>query len=71
MSLVDRSLIGEMGDFRPTGVNQRMVEKVREGRRHGRQRTATTGRYGASSSAFTGASVDHGKLIHWSVRFHT
>jgi nicotinate phosphoribosyltransferase len=27
--LVDRSLIDEMGDFRPTGVNPRLVEKVR------------------------------------------
>jgi len=27
--LVDRSLLGEMGDFRPTGVNARLVEKVR------------------------------------------
>jgi nicotinate phosphoribosyltransferase len=29
-SLVDRSLLGEMGDFRPTGVNERLVWKVRE-----------------------------------------
>jgi len=29
-SLVDRSLWGEMGDFRPTGVNDRLVTKVRE-----------------------------------------
>jgi nicotinate phosphoribosyltransferase len=28
--LVDRSLLGEMGDFDPTGVNPRLVEKVRE-----------------------------------------
>jgi nicotinate phosphoribosyltransferase len=28
-SLVDRSLIDEMGDFKPTGVNRRLVEKVR------------------------------------------
>jgi nicotinate phosphoribosyltransferase len=28
-SLVDRSLLGEMGDFRPTGVNERLVWKVR------------------------------------------
>jgi nicotinate phosphoribosyltransferase len=27
--LVDRSLLDEMGDFRPTGVNARLVEKVR------------------------------------------
>ena len=30
-SLVDRSLWEEMGDFKPTGVNMRLVEKVREG----------------------------------------
>jgi nicotinate phosphoribosyltransferase len=29
-TLVDRALIGEMGDFKPTGVNSRLVEKVRE-----------------------------------------
>jgi nicotinate phosphoribosyltransferase len=29
-SLVDRSLWDEMGDFRPTGVNERLVWKVRE-----------------------------------------
>jgi nicotinate phosphoribosyltransferase len=29
-SLVDRSLLDEMGDFRPTGVNERLVIKVRE-----------------------------------------
>jgi nicotinate phosphoribosyltransferase len=29
-SLVDRSLWNEMGDFRPTGVNERLVWKVRE-----------------------------------------
>jgi nicotinate phosphoribosyltransferase len=29
-TLVDRSLLDEMSDFRPTGVNQRLVEKVRE-----------------------------------------
>jgi nicotinate phosphoribosyltransferase len=28
--LVDRSLLGEMGDFDPTGVNPRLVEKVRD-----------------------------------------
>lgn len=28
-SLVDRSLWGEMGDFNPTGVNERLVSKVR------------------------------------------
>ena len=29
-SLVDRSLWGELGDFRPTGVNERLVWKVRD-----------------------------------------
>jgi nicotinate phosphoribosyltransferase len=29
-SLVDRSLWGEMGDFKPTGVNPRLVRKVRD-----------------------------------------
>jgi len=29
-TLVDRSLWGELGDFRPTGVNERLVWKVRE-----------------------------------------
>jgi nicotinate phosphoribosyltransferase len=29
-SLVDRSLWNEMGDFKPTGVNERLVWKVRE-----------------------------------------
>jgi nicotinate phosphoribosyltransferase len=28
--LVDRALLGEMGDFQPTGVNPRLVERVRE-----------------------------------------
>jgi len=29
-TLVDRSLCGELGDFKPTGVNTRLVRKVRE-----------------------------------------
>ena len=29
-SLVDRSLWEEMGDFRPTGVNERLVRNVRD-----------------------------------------
>jgi len=29
-SLVDRSLWGELGDFKPTGVNERLVQKVRD-----------------------------------------
>lgn len=29
-SLVDRSLLDELGDFKPTGVNERLVRKVRD-----------------------------------------
>ncbi len=29
-TLVDRSLLDEMGDFKPTGVNERLVRKVRD-----------------------------------------
>src|SRR5213076_3637588 len=29
-SLVDRSLWAEMGDFKPTGVNEQLVRKVRD-----------------------------------------
>jgi nicotinate phosphoribosyltransferase len=29
-ALVDRSLLGELGDFQPTGVNARLVHKVRD-----------------------------------------
>jgi nicotinate phosphoribosyltransferase len=29
-NLVDRSLLNELGDFRPTGVNARLVRKVRD-----------------------------------------
>jgi nicotinate phosphoribosyltransferase len=29
-SLVDRSLLGQLGDFKPTGVNEQLVRKVRE-----------------------------------------
>jgi nicotinate phosphoribosyltransferase len=29
-TLVDESLLGELGDFRPTGVNPRLVRKVRD-----------------------------------------
>ena len=29
-SLVDRPLWGELGDFKPTGVNERLVHRVRE-----------------------------------------
>jgi nicotinate phosphoribosyltransferase len=30
-NLVDQALLDDMGDFRPTGVNHRLVQKVREG----------------------------------------
>jgi nicotinate phosphoribosyltransferase len=33
-ALVDRSLWDELGDFRPTGVNERLVRKVREALDH-------------------------------------
>ena len=33
-ALVDRSLWEEMGDFRPTGVNERLVQKVRDALDH-------------------------------------
>jgi nicotinate phosphoribosyltransferase len=33
-SLVDRSLWGELGDFKPTGVNERLVHKVRDALDH-------------------------------------
>jgi nicotinate phosphoribosyltransferase len=37
-SLVDRSLLDELGDFRPTGVNERLVRKVRDALdAHGRE----------------------------------
>jgi nicotinate phosphoribosyltransferase len=45
-ALVDRSLWEEMGDFRPTGVNERLVWKVREAldaAGHGRIRIVASG----------------------------
>jgi nicotinate phosphoribosyltransferase len=45
-SLVDRSLWEEMGDFRPTGVNERLVRKVRaalDDAGHGRVRIVVSG----------------------------
>ena len=33
--MVDRSLFDELGGFKPTGVNPRLVEKVRAGARRG------------------------------------
>jgi nicotinate phosphoribosyltransferase len=45
-SLVDRSLWGELGDFQPTGVNERLVWKVRSAldeRGYGRLRIVVSG----------------------------
>jgi nicotinate phosphoribosyltransferase len=45
-SLVDRSLWSELGDFRPTGVNERLVRKVRaalDGAGHERVRIVASG----------------------------
>ncbi|HUJ91190.1 MAG TPA: hypothetical protein VLW05_00715 [Gaiellaceae bacterium] len=45
-SLVDRSIWDELGDFRPTGVNERLVRKVREAldaAGHGRVRIVASG----------------------------
>jgi nicotinate phosphoribosyltransferase len=45
-SLVDRSLFDEMGDFKPTGVNERLVWKVRDAlddAGHGRVRIVASG----------------------------
>jgi nicotinate phosphoribosyltransferase len=49
-SLVDRSLFGEMGDFKPTGVNERLVQKVRDAldaAGHGRVRIVVSGGFTA------------------------
>jgi nicotinate phosphoribosyltransferase len=49
-SLVDRSLWAEMGDFRPTGVNERLVWKVRnalDDRGHERVRIVVSGGFTA------------------------
>jgi nicotinate phosphoribosyltransferase len=45
-TLVDSALWGEMGDFRPTGVNERLVRKVRaalDDAGHGRVRIVVSG----------------------------
>jgi nicotinate phosphoribosyltransferase len=45
-SLVDRSLLDELGDFKPTGVNERLVWKVRQAldaAGHGRIRIVVSG----------------------------
>jgi nicotinate phosphoribosyltransferase len=60
-TMVDRSLWAEMGDFKPTGVNPRLVEKVRgaldaEGFRH--VRVIVSGGFTAERiRAFEGAGV--------------
>ncbi|MDQ3769245.1 MAG: quinolinate phosphoribosyl transferase [Actinomycetota bacterium] len=50
-NLVDRSLLDEMGDFRPTGVNLRLVEKVRgalDGAGHERVKLVASGGFDAA-----------------------
>ena len=45
-ALVDRSLWGELGDFRPTGVNERLVRNVRaalDAAGHGQVRIVASG----------------------------
>jgi nicotinate phosphoribosyltransferase len=49
--LVDRALVDEMGDFRPTGVNARLVEKVRaalDAAGHERVRIVVSGGFDAA-----------------------
>jgi nicotinate phosphoribosyltransferase len=54
-SLVDRSLWGELGDFRPTGVNERLVHKVRDALDHdGFERVRIV-----ASGGFTVAKIRH------------
>jgi nicotinate phosphoribosyltransferase len=50
-NLVDRALLNEMGDFKPTGVNPRLVEKVRDGldaAGHGHVRIVVSGGFDAA-----------------------
>jgi len=60
-SLVDRSLVGELGDFKPTGVNERLVWKVREAldaAGHDRVRIVVSGGFTVDKiSAFEEAGV--------------
>jgi nicotinate phosphoribosyltransferase len=54
-SLVDQSLWREMGDFRPTGVNERLVWKVRDAldeRGHERVRIVVSGGFTAQKISF-------------------
>jgi len=49
-ALVDRSLLDDLGDFRPTGVNERLVAKVREaldGAGHGHVKIVASGGFDA------------------------
>ena len=60
-TMVDRSLFGEMGDFRPTGVNPRLVHRVREAldlAGHRRVRIVVSGGFDAAKiRAFEDAGV--------------
>jgi nicotinate phosphoribosyltransferase len=60
-SLVDRSLFDEMGDFRPTGVNERLVWKVRnalDAAGHERVRIVVSGGFTVEKiTQFEGAGV--------------
>jgi nicotinate phosphoribosyltransferase len=60
-TLVDRSLLEDMGDFRPTGVNERLVEKVRsalDGAGHRGVRIVVSGGFDADRiRAFEGRGV--------------
>ena len=63
-NLVDRSLLGEMGEFRPTGVNPRLVERVRsalDDAGHDRVRIVASGGFDAEKIRLfesLGAPVD-------------
>ncbi|MBV9213236.1 MAG: quinolinate phosphoribosyl transferase [Actinobacteria bacterium] len=63
-NLVDRSLLDEMGEFRPTGVNPRLVEKVRgalDAAGHDRVRIVVSGGFDAEkirTFESLGAAVD-------------
>ncbi len=52
-TLVDRSLIDEMGGFKPTGVNARLVEKVRTALDHAGHETVKI----VASGGFTAARI--------------
>jgi nicotinate phosphoribosyltransferase len=53
-NLVDRSLVDELGNFKPTGVNHRLVEKVRgalDGAGHSNVRIVASGGFNAERIA--------------------